>query len=293
MVAAKGLWINEDLENIAMKLGLLSAAVALLAATTAYSADVYQPEPMPITEAPEVVVSEASGWYLRGDIGYSFNDMKGAKYFQGSNANSVDFASADLKDSFLLGAGVGYQVNNYLRTDVTFDYLTKADFSGSTRGSCGVAGDCTSTDVSSMTVYSLLANAYVDLGTYGAVTPYVGAGIGGSYVKWKDLHNTSCDTADPTSCDPTVDHDGKGNWRLTYALMAGASIDVTCNIKADVGYRFRHISGGDMFGYNLGGGPGQDKGFNMHEARVGARYAFGGCDQPVAYEPPPQPIVYK
>jgi hypothetical protein len=33
-------------------------------------------------------------------------------------------------------------------------------------------------------------------------------------------------------------------------LMAGASIDVTCNVKADVGYRFLHVGGGDMFGYN-------------------------------------------
>ncbi len=31
--------------------------------------------------------------------------------------------------------------------------------------------------------------------------------------------------------------------------MAGATIDVTCNLKADVGYRYRHVQGGDMFGY--------------------------------------------
>ncbi len=43
-----------------------------------------------------------------------------------------------------------------------------------------------------MRAYSLLANAYVDLGTYGYITPYVGAGIGGTYVKWDKLRNTSC-----------------------------------------------------------------------------------------------------
>jgi opacity protein-like surface antigen len=140
-----------------------------------------------------------------------------------------------------------------------------------------------------------MANAYVDLGTYGYFTPYVGGGIGGSYVKWKDLHNVACQD-DGGGCDGEVIHGGKGNWRFSYALMAGASIDVTCNVKADIGYRFLHVSGGEMFGYNSNGGPGRDKGFNVHEARVGARYLFGGCQQ-ASYEPPPeiplQQPVYK
>jgi opacity protein-like surface antigen len=229
-------------------------------------------------------------------VGYGFNDLRGASYFQGSNANEVDFESADLRDAFTVGGGVGYQINSYLRTDVTLDYLAKSDFDGSTVGSCGVAANCTSNDISSMTAWSLMANAYVDLGTYGYFTPYLGAGIGGTYVNWKNLQNTSCETGNSSNCDPTVTHGGDSNWRFSYALMAGASIDVTCNVKADVGYRFLHVNGGEMFGYNLNGGPGRDKGFNVHEARIGARYLFGGC-QTAAYEPPPeiplQQPVYK
>ncbi len=276
-----------------MKTSLLAAAAVLLVSTTAtYAADLYQPEPAPIMEAPEVTVAEASGWYLRGDVGYSFNHLRGAEYYQGSNANLVDFEDAELKDAFSVGAGVGYQINNYLRTDLTFDYMFKSDFDGSTIGSCGVSSACTSSDVSAMRAYTLMANAYVDLGSYGLFTPYVGGGIGGSYVKWDKLRNTSC-ADDGSGCDDTVEHGGKGEWRFAYQLMAGASIDLTCNVKADVGYRFRHTLGGDMFGYQLNGGPGYDKGFYSHEIRAGARYVFGACEQPVAYEPPPQPIVYK
>jgi opacity protein-like surface antigen len=291
--AASGPCINDGfLEYLAMKTSLIAVAAVLLAGTAAYSADMYQPEPAPI-EAPEVEVAEASGWYLRGDAGYSFNKLRGAEFFQGSNADLVDFDDTDLKNSFTLGAGVGYQVNNYLRTDLTFDYMFKSDFDGSTSGSCGVSTACTSSDVAAMRAYTLMANAYVDIGSYGMVTPYVGAGIGGSYVKWDNLRNTSC-ADDGSGCDPTVEHGGDGSWRFAYQLMAGASIDVTCNVKADVGYRFRHTLGGDMFGYNSNGGPGYDKGFYSHEAHVGARYLFGGCAQPVAaYEPPPQPLVYK
>lgn len=276
-----------------MRKSIIGAFAFALAASAAHSADVYQPQE-PLMSAPEVVVQEtSSGWYLRGDLGYGFNDFDGVEFYQGNNtASKSRFDRSELRDAFTLGAGVGYQVNNYLRTDLTFDYLFKSKFEGSTSGTCGtVTGPCTSKDRTSMRAYSLLANAYVDLGTYGYVTPYVGAGIGGTYVKWDKLRNTSCsDTG--LGCDPETHHGGKGNWRFTYALMAGATIDVTCNLKADVGYRYRHVQGGDMFGYANNGGPGNDKGFDVHEARVGARYTFGGCEQPYVPEEP-APIVYK
>ena len=273
-----------------MRKSLLGAAALVLLAGAAHSADVYQPEPLPsLMDAPEVTVQEASGWYLRGDVGYGFNKSRGVEYFQGDNDNLVDFTSASLKDGFLLGGGVGYQINNYLRTDVTFDYM-KSDFSGSTSGYC-IVGPCTSRDQASLNAYSLMANVYVDLGTYGSVTPYVGGGIGGTYVKWGRLRNTICD--DPGRDCYSYDHEGEKSWRFTYALMAGATIDLTCALKADVGYRFRHVTGGEMFGYVENGGPGRDKGFYSHEARVGARYLLGGCDTPVSYEPPIEPIVYK
>jgi opacity protein-like surface antigen len=274
-----------------MKRLAATVAAAMLSVGVAHSADLYQPEPAPMLNAPEVTVQEATGWYLRGDAGYSFNHIRGAEFFQGSNDNLVDFSHTHLKDSFVLGGGVGYQVTNYLRTDLTFDYLGKSKFNGGTSGFCaGVA--CTSDDRSNMKAYSLMANAYVDLGTYGYFTPYVGAGIGGSYVKWDKLRNTICDDPSQPGCY-TTEHGDKGKWRLSYAIMAGTSIDITCNLKADIGYRYRYIVGGDMFGYNENGGPGRDKGISSHEARIGARYNFGGCSTPPAYEPEPAPLVYK
>jgi opacity protein-like surface antigen len=62
---------------------------------------------------PEVTVTEATGWYLRGDVGYGFTDLRGAKYFQGSNATKSISTTADLRDAFTVGGGVGYQVNSY------------------------------------------------------------------------------------------------------------------------------------------------------------------------------------
>lgn len=282
-----------------MKHLMIGLCATLLATTSVYAADFYQPEPAPFIDAPEITVSEANGWYLRGDVGYSFNKLRGADFYQGnSTATTTDFHTAKLGNAFSGGVGVGYQVNNYLRTDLTFDYMGGAKFKGSTKGGCGNAAfsPCTSTDISKMRAFALMANAYVDLGTYGRFTPYVGAGIGGAHVKWDKLKNTSCSDANRANCDPTTEHGGKGSWRFSYALMAGASIDVTCNLKADVGYRMRYINKGDMFGYANNGGPGRDKGLYSHEARIGGRYVFNGCETAQYSEPveiPMQPAVYK
>lgn len=282
-----------------MKQLMIGLCAALLASTGAFAADFYQAEPAPFIDAPEIQVREANGWYLRGDVGYSFNNLRGAEFYQGgSSASTTEFHTSKLKNQFMGGVGVGYQIDNHFRTDLTFDYMGSAKFKGTTKGNCGTIAfsPCTSADYATLRAFSLMANAYVDIGTYGRFTPYVGAGIGGAHVNWGKLKNTSCSDADPTKCDPDSWHGGKRGWRFSYALMAGATIDINCNLKADVGYRMRYINKGDMFAYANNGGPGRDKGLYSHEARVGARYAFNGCDTAQYSEPveiPLQPAVYK
>ena len=259
-----------------MKRILAYASVAAALAAPAQAADLYQPEPAPqYIEQP--VVAAASGWYLRGDVSYDIMDMKGAHYFQGSNSRVNDFDSAELNNTGNLGVGIGYQVNDYFRVDKTFDYMFSTKFRGSTSGVCSGGGACKSRDVSHFSAYSLMANAYVDIYKWGMFTPYVGFGLGGTYVKWDKLKNTTE--------DGSFTHKGRDSWRFTYALMAGTTVDINCQFKADLGYRYRHVSGGNMFGYRLNGGPGSDKGFNIHEFRSGVRYQFGDSCQ-TAYLPP-------
>jgi opacity protein-like surface antigen len=282
-----------------MKRLLAFASIALALSSQAFSADLYQPEPQPPVAEPVVVAS--NGWYLRGDMSYDFMNLRGASYLQGVDREHASFGNADIDDTGNIGVGVGYQINEYLRVDKTFDYMFSSDFRGSTTGGGGNTGSvcddgCKSKDRTSLTAYSLMANAYVDLAHYGVFTPYVGAGLGATHVKWEDLKNTSCSSSNPNDCDPTTSHSGKESWRFTYALMAGTAIDINCKLKADIGYRYRHVNGGEMFGYKLNGGPGHDEGFDIHEARAGLRYSFGdeGCQQ--AYLPPaeiPQQPVFK
>lgn len=84
---------------------------------------------------------------------------------------------------------------------------------------------------------SVLGNVYFDIPTGSVVTPYVGAGLG---------YGWSNDNGDNES-------------GVTYALMAGVEVNITDNISADVGYRFRQIINSDTY---------------ANEALVGLRYSF-------------------
>ena len=251
-----------------MKKILAFASAALAFGAQAKAADLYQPEPAPqIVEQP--VVASANGWYLRGDLSYDIMNMKGAHYYQGSNSLVNDFDSAKLDNTGNLGLGIGYQVNDYFRVDKTFDYLFSTKFRGSTSGTCG-NNPCHSRDSSRFSAYGLMANAYVDIYKWGIVTPYVGFGLGGTYVQWDKLKNT-------IGNDTTV-HKGAESWRFTYALMAGFTYDVAAHTKLDLGYRYSRISGGDMGDFSADDQKAgaknprsKDDGFGRHEFRAGLR----------------------
>tara|TARA_R110002126_G_scaffold164865_3_gene312712 strand:- start:2030 stop:2899 length:870 start_codon:yes stop_codon:yes gene_type:complete len=289
------------MELLMKKLVLTAASLSIAATLSAHAADISTP-PMiydqPVAEQPHYgEMKSAGGWYLRGDLGASWNSLRGIDY--AVNGGSNVFVSQKLKSNFSFGAGVGYQVTKRLRSDLTLDYLTKSDFTGSTVGDCAAAAgtgpDCTSRDIASFSAWSLLANTYVDLFTYGRVTGYVGAGLGASYVNWGDLSNTACETALLTNCDATVVHGGSSGWRATAALMAGSSVKITCALSADVGYRYRYIAGGRMFQLAYGAGPGYAEAIHSHEGKAGLRYSFGGCaeHETPAYLTPQLPPVYK
>lgn len=262
-----------------------AALLAGGAAVPAFAADIGEP---PIVEAPQPVYEQpdVGGWYIRGDAGYRWSDFRGSHYVLYGDPGNFGDLDGDLDGSYTLGGGVGYQVNDYFRVDLTGDYLFDTDFRGSTEGFCGNGNPCTSSDRTSYSAVLLLANAYADLGTYHGFTPYVGAGIGGAHVKWDELTNSDD--------DGDFSHKGGKDWRFAYAAMAGVSYCLSEHAKLDVGYRYAHIEGGKMFGYAENAGPGYDDGINSHEVRGGLRYQFGKSDcaepEPVAYEPAP---VYK
>ncbi|MEP9386106.1 outer membrane protein [Mesorhizobium sp. KR9-304] len=269
--------------NLSLRIALLLAATAPLAAQAAD----YDP-PIFVEEAAEYVpVEVGSGWYLRGDVGYVFDSsIDGVDYtaFDGVGDVSASFNSASIDTDFTWGGGFGYRFTDYFRADATIDGF-RADFDGSTSSGVPCLADpdvgttCRSENSSEVSAISVMANGYVDLGTYVGFTPYVGAGAGMSYVSWHDLNDrTYCvDGLALCASDDAVgstSHGGEDGWRFTYALMAGVAYDISKNFKLDVGYKYRNIDGGDMFGWDSGDtfGDGTYGNIETHEVRLGLRY---------------------
>jgi opacity protein-like surface antigen len=279
---------------------VLLPAIALampMTALPALAAD-YEP-PIVVDQPEEVPVEVGSGWYLRGDIGYNASvdadDPFDYRTFDPITAIYSDntFATADLDRQFTYSIGAGYNFTDWLRADVTFDYFT-VDFDGTTVSGLPCSTDpiyagttCRSVDSADGYALSFLANGYVDLGTYVGLTPYVGAGLGYTYVNWDTMNDSTFCVAGAATCPgitnqfAQTEHGGDDSWRFTYALMAGVAYDLDRDLKLDVGYRYRHIEGGDMFDFDPAtiqagatGVQGQDPGFSSHEVRVGLRYAL-------------------
>lgn len=272
-----------------LSLPFFAAALAVALPTLAIAAD-YDP-PIYVDKVPEYKPVEiGSGWYLRGDLGYSLStkarDAFTYRTFDAgppASYSSDTFDSVDLSQDLNFGLGFGYHFNDWLRSDVTLERVA-LDFNGTRTSTtpCGAGGTgCRTEDESSLYGYSAMLNGYVDLGTFVGVTPYVGAGAGYTYVKWDAMRSDAYCTGAGcvTSFQETTEHSGETSWRFTYALMAGFAYDVTRNLKVDIGYKYRRISSGDMFGWSSAdsmngatGVQGHDGGFSQHEVHVGLRY---------------------
>jgi opacity protein-like surface antigen len=267
---------------MSMPIRLAAAALLLFSAQAAFAFD----EP-PLVDAPELDTPIA-------DIGYSFKTDSGDpsyRDFDTSTQTSTTkaFDNSRFAHDFSVGAGAGYQFNDFLRSDVTVDYFRTTHNATSDYDKCtpttgkGAAGYC-GYKGQKVSALSTLANGYVDLGTYWGLTPYAGAGGGISYVKWgnvrqsrKCLYTSSASDCSSVNFNGSTES-GTDSWRFTYALMTGVSYDVSDKMKIDFGYRYTRIGEGNMFNFSdykqgngASGAKGKDDGISRHEFRIGLR----------------------
>lgn len=281
---------------------LAGAATTVVALAPAVHAADYDP-PIFVEEAPEYVpVEVGSGWYLRGDIGYAVStsspgsfDYRTFNAITGTYGQST-FATGSVDTSFSYGGGVGYRFNEWFRAEGVIEGF-QGKFEGTTVAAVPcldpvanpayVGTTCRSEDSARYNGMSLMANGYVDLGTYAGFTPYAGAGVGYTYLRWADLNNDTYCVDGAAACPPpqaylsSTTHPGEKSWRFTYALMAGVAYDVSRNLKLDMGYKYSKIGTGNQSRFDAtnitAGASGYqviDKGFAKHEVRVGLRYSL-------------------
>ena len=114
---------------------LIGVAAAILLATTAHAADMMPPPPPMAYQPPPMVTPccAASGWYLRGDVGVCIQTFGDFPHTQQTNSAFVwppswAIVQKDVQDTAIFGGGIGYEWNNWFRTDFTAEYRTKAMF---------------------------------------------------------------------------------------------------------------------------------------------------------------------
>jgi opacity protein-like surface antigen len=128
------------------------------------------------------------GVYLRADAGWSF-----MTWSEGSDDSA-----------FAGGGGIGYQFNEYFRSDLRVDWTGNYDF------------DFCCWYTEHFDFITTTGNVYVDIPTGVGVTPYLGAGLG-----YASANKES---------------------GFTLAGMAGLAVEITESVDLDVGFRFLNIS---------------------------------------------------
>ena len=262
-------------------LAVAAGIVALMAAVMpAVAVDPPGVSPAAPLLPPVLAEDFSSGWYIRGDFNASLYRHPAARQFDVTNFAPGQWV--DLRDSrggqaFGGSLGLGFRYK-WVRLDATLDIRSTARMAGFAppEGNWAYAGPLPNpsrTERFGVTAHSALLNAYVDLGGWGGVTPYVGVGIGAARLAASNYVSTPVPAAallGETTISPTLTNTVK--WTLAWAAMAGVTIDVTPQTKIDLGYRYMHM--GALTFADTGGGAYRTT-VAAHEFRIGLRYMFG------------------
>jgi opacity protein-like surface antigen len=276
--------------------------LTVFAATAGLAADL--PPPPLMEPLRPTLVDVGSGWYLRGDVGAAAYDDPKFKYSDSDNANVREngrFLNESFGSTGLVGVGVGYQFNNWFRSDVTGEYRFGSHLSVRDRipftdggGQQGISNNWYRGEASSLL---FLVNGYVDLGTWNRITPFIGAGIG--YVQHRNhgftdqgfTYYPATDFASPTG--GYLKDKNHGN--MAWALHAGASYRVNNALSMEVAYRYANLgearTGDGVCACGSSGYPGYKiKDITSHDMKIGMRWMLGTPVAAAMPEPLPLPM---
>jgi opacity protein-like surface antigen len=257
------------------------AAVAAMAAP-AGAAD------MPMVYKAPVVVEQAGGWYLRGDIGMTNQQVKSIDNVLFTPAVTVVDKAFDT--GMLFGLGAGYKFNEWFRVDVTGEYRGKTAFRG-----LDLYPQSTNDYFGTKSEWLFMANAYIDLGTWWCITPFIGAGIGYS----RNTIDNFRDVGIANFVTPTLAYaNSNSQWEMAWALHAGLAYKVNNNFTIELAYRYLNLGdfqSGDLITYlgqNSVYNPMLLNGVTSHDLKLGVRWSLSASDNysaPLgmpAYSPP-------
>ena len=269
---------------------LVAAGAASLLSTVAFAADMAIAPPPMYAPPP---VQDFGGWYLRGDIGFSNQKVKDLHY--GRESAYAQLTSFNQQSSFdsagIFGLGAGYRINNWFRADVIGQYRGNSNFKAVDRFT-GTAGGVPYYGIdnygASKSEWLVMANAYVDLGTWWCITPFIGAGIGGAQVRISNFTDTGVNSL-PFSTVSYASAPAGSKWNVAWAAHAGLAYNVNPNLVLELAYSYVNLGSGQTGVLTTYDGITSNNVFKYrditsHDLKVGMRW---NLDSPPAYAPPP------
>lgn len=179
--------------------------------------------------------------YVSGKVSYDFNKIKAKE----ANYDKGTISRAKLNKN-LFGTHIAYGVQaGYVRGEVELNNSRDVKRNN-------VVDEAISYDHFRLYKHSVMANAYFDYRNCTAWTPYVGAGIGTSYLKadWGE--------------------EAKSVYNLAWQVMGGIAYDINSNWTVDAGYRYADLGRvRKNFGNEVKKVSARD-----HEILLGVRYTF-------------------
>jgi opacity protein-like surface antigen len=267
---------------------LAAAAATMLASQPSRAADM-----PPLLPPP---VQDYGGWYLRGDIGMTNQRVRSLDNVAFATTDNLVIVDKNFESGMLFGLGIGYRHNTWFRWDITGEYRGETGFHGLDTWTSGVTEDPRFNNYTGKkSEWLFLLNAYIDLGTWKNITPFVGAGIGASRVTIHSLRDAGINYTTPgdlTTGVPTLGYaNSASKWNFAWALYAGFAYDVTPNFTIELAYRYLHLGdgrSGDIIGFDGANGsynPLIFKGLSSHDIKFGVRWML--ADLGVSHWRPP------
>jgi opacity protein-like surface antigen len=272
-------------------LALAGATALLTTAATAADFPPVMPQPLPVVRE---AAADVGGWYLRGDVGIGVQDFKSFDHNPTNTAfvwpASWRIDQQEIKSAPFIGFGLGYAFNSWFRVDVTGEYRSNVPLKvlGSYTEFCP-GGRCFDLYDGNQSAWVTLVNAYLDLGTWWCVTPFIGAGVGAARTTIASFSDVGYISDGTTGFGYAAnDH---SQWNFAWALHAGLGYDVTNKVKVEFAYRYLNM--GDVRTSTIacnsagcaGGGPRASydlTNFHSHDLKLGVRWMLQPDPVPVS-----------
>lgn len=272
---------------------IIAAGAATLLSQAAFAADMAIAPP-PQMYAPPPVVEDFGGWYLRGDVGVTTSNatLHVNAYDTLPAGTSLHQLGHGFNGGTAFDLGVGYKFNNWFRVDATGEYRTKVNFTGTDflmfPNGGGPLSDVYTGGYKS---WVGLVNAYVDLGTWWCLTPFIGAGVGAAHVQTTGFQDTGALIRGGVVQTASYFANGASTTNFAWAAHAGVAYKVTNNFTVELAYRYLdmgtaiHGNGASFDGSNAGPSSFKFRDLTSQDLRIGVRWTCCDVPQPV-YQPP-------